>query len=752
MESFLVSLSLFLAAVATALIAYHRILAERLKEVSSRLAAITGRYNEESKARQKLERQFVDEQQWSQDLFLKSPVMLCVFFVAEDGLPQNFIAVNDAACETLGFTRRRLLRMTMMDVESGEISTPETTFARISSKENSIAEYSDLSAAELVEKVRTMDMRRHMRAAMDDGEVSYSAVFKKRGGITTPVKVTARRIERNGISAILLSAADLSSQLKAERNRVESDRRAREYFSKSAIGVAVYDGQHKLQNVNLICQRMLGVADVRNFESVDFFRGPFVPKRAREALALGQTVRYESTIDFDQVSRDGWFSTTKNGLGHFEVQMNHLGTDYEFRPKGYYVQVLDLTEFKNMEFALEENERQLAQAQKMEAIGTLAGGIAHDFNNILTPILGYSELVLDTMDKSSSSHSYMVEIVNASLRAKELASQILTFSRLSEPAGRPIHVIPIVQEVTRLQKGALPSSIKVNLNVEAKFDVVTAQSSQIHQILMNLCTNAGHAMQAQGGALTIAVLNIESRQRSASGKSGPPGKFVRIKVSDTGSGMESDTLDRIFEPFFTTKQRGEGTGMGLAVVHGIVKGLKGTINVSSVPDQGTTFVIDLPVQTMDVDDSVRINEPVVKGSETVLFVDDENEIVRMNEVLLTSLGYTSVLTNNPRTAVQMLEDDPDRFDIVITDQMMPEMNGLNLAVALHKIRPDLPIILCTGYTEGISDDEARDMGISEILHKPVGRLQIAQALRRALGDAQMVPSLPQIEDIFKNFT
>jgi signal transduction histidine kinase/FixJ family two-component response regulator len=753
MESFLISLSLFLAASSTALLAYHRIIARRFSQAASRLASLTSRFKEENAVRRKLEKQLASEMQWSSELFLKAPGILLVFSVAEDGLPQCFLAVNDAACETLNFTRRRLMRMSLMDIEPAEVSTPETTFARVSSKENSIAEYSELSAAELLEKVRTMDMRRHMRAAIDDGDVSYTAAYKRRGGATIPVKARARLIERNGINVILLSAVDISSQLKAERSRVESDRRAREYFSKSAIGVAVYNGNQALQNVNLILLRMLGIPDTRMFDRVDFFRGGFVPKRASEALALGQTVRYEATIDFKAVAKKGWFPTNKSDRGHFEILMNHLGTDKEFRPKGYYVQVIDLTELKNIEVQLEENERQMAQSQKMEAIGTLAGGIAHDFNNILTPILGYSELVLDSMEKEDLSFGFMKEIVNASLRAKELASQILTFSRQAEPEGRPVHLIPIIKEVSKLQQGALPASIKVALNIVADLDVITAQPSQIHQVLMNLCTNAGHAMRDQGGALTIDVSNTQMRDTSAHSNRLPSRTAIRIKVSDTGSGIDSDTLDRIFEPFFTTKERGEGTGMGLAVVHGIIKGLKGSINVSSTPEQGTTFIVDIPLQTADVDEeSVKIEGTLQTGTESVLFVDDEVGIVNMNKVLLRSLGYRPTLTAKSPEAFALFEKNPESFDIIITDQMMPNMNGLELTAKIKAIRPDVPVILCTGYTEGISDDEAREMGVSEVLHKPIGRRQMAQAIRRALGEAEMVPSLTQVEEILKKFT
>jgi signal transduction histidine kinase/ActR/RegA family two-component response regulator len=753
MESFLISLSLFLAAASTALLAYHRIIARRFSQAASRLASLTSRCKEESTVRRKLEKQLASEMQWSSELFLKAPGILLVFSVAEDGLPQSFLAANDEACETLGFTRRRLMRMSLMDIEPAEISTPETTFARISSKENSVAEYSELSAAELLEKVRTMDMRRHMRAATDDGDISYTAAYKRRGGATIPVKARARLIERNGINLILLSAVDISSQLKAERSRVESDRRAREYFSKSAIGVAVYNGNQALQNVNLILLRMLGIPDTRMFDRVDFFRGGFVPKRAREALALGQTVRYEATIDFKAVTKNTLFETNKSGKGHFEILMNHLGVDKEFRPKGYYVQVIDLTELKNIEVQLEENERQMAQSQKMEAIGTLAGGIAHDFNNILTPILGYSELVLDSMAKEDLSYGFMKEIVNASLRAKELASQILTFSRQTEPEGRPIHILPIVKEVSKLQQGALPGSITVTLSIVADLDVVTAQPSQIHQVLMNLCTNAGHAMRDHGGELTIEVTNTQIREKPPNAANPPVRAAIRIKVSDTGSGIESDTLDRIFEPFFTTKERGEGTGMGLAVVHGIIKGIKGSINVSSVPGQGTAFIVDIPLETADVDEaSVKIEETLPTGTESILFIDDEVDIVNMNKVLLASLGYRPTLNTKSPDAVALFEANPESFDIVITDQMMPNMNGLELTAKIKAIRPDIPVILCSGYTEGVSKDEAREMGISEILHKPIGRRQMAQAIRRALGEAEMVPSLTQVEEILQKFT
>ncbi len=735
MQAYMIPVMLLVAATALALTVYHMFLARRLRFTTAKMISLSQELRDE-KERHNADAQILGEQRaWAQEVFESSPSMLFVFELDDDGMPQLFVDVNRQACELLKFSKERLLRMSLQDIEPAEIAAPETTFARLHSNENTVEEMSSLSATELLEKVRTLDLRRRMQSTLKDGYYTYASVFARRLGSTFPVSIEAHRIMREGRPAVMLSAIDISLQLQAERNRADSDRRARDYFSKSAIGVAIYDADRTLKNANAVCLRMFGVPDIRVFETVDLFEADFVPQKARESLRLGQTVRYEAEIDFEKARHEGWFVNTKKGKGHFEILMNNMGMDREFNPKGYYVQVMDLTELKNIERALADNERQLAQAQKMEAIGTLAGGIAHDFNNILTPILGYSEMALDDLESGTPTHNYLREIVNASLRAKELASQILTFSRQSEPEGRPLHLVPIVKEVAKLQKGALPHSIKVGVAISAQHDVVMGQASQIHQVLMNLCTNAAHAMRESGGELSIEVSNVMVGERRDGKQSTlSPGHHLLLAISDTGCGMDADTRDRIFEPFFTTKGKGEGTGMGLAVVHGIVKSLKGSITVESAPGKGTTFFIYIPVQALDSALEDQVSDSLPTGKESVLFVDDENEIVRMNWILLKSLGYRPVLSTSAEDALRMFEREPHAFDLLITDQMMPGLSGTDLAARIHEIRPEIPVILCTGFSEGITEENIAAYGIAELIHKPIGRRNLAQTIRRVLDE------------------
>jgi signal transduction histidine kinase/CheY-like chemotaxis protein len=413
--------------------------------------------------------------------------------------------------------------------------------------------------------------------------------------------------------------------------------------------------------------------------------------------------------------------------------MNHMGHDQDFVPKGYLVQIIEVTEQRKMEAELQRSEQQLRQAQKLQAIGTLAGGIAHDFNNILTPVLGFTEMAMDLSSSNERVKNYLSEVIKASMRAKELANQILTFSRQSEPDGRPIRLIPIVKEVLTLQQASLPDDIKVSRVIKTERDVVIADPSQIHQIFMNLLTNAAHAMNDGGGELELCLSDFLLEPRTRSRFPGlQPGRYVHVSVRDTGTGIDEKTAQRIFEPFFTTKERGEGTGMGLAVVHGIVNTIGGSITFDSSVGEGTTFHVALPTVEVAVESPTLVEDETPMGSECVLFVDDEPDIVRMQSHMLASLGYRPVLCNRSADALKMYVDDPARFDIVVSDQVMPEISGLDLARHIHAINPQQPIVICTGFSEGFPAEQAKQFGVREVLMKPVTKRDFALALRRAL--------------------
>jgi PAS domain S-box-containing protein len=381
-------------------------------------------------------------------------------------------------------------------------------------------------------------------------------------------------------------------------------------------------------------------------------------------------------------------------------------------------------------------ESQLRQAQKMEALGTLAGGIAHDFNNILSAVIGYTELAMQDSDEESPAHANMVEVFKAAKRAADLVAQILTFSRRTEKERRPLLLAPIMKEALKLLRGTLPSTIDIQQTISADCPPVLADATQMHQVIMNLCTNAYHAMREQGGVLDVRLELTEFQQEKEAGQLIiPPGKYARMSISDTGHGMTPEIRDRIFEPYFTTKRGRDGTGLGLATVHGIAKLHDGAVTVYSEPGEGTTFNVFLPICTPDIEErgSGKPAEPLPRGNgELILVVDDEEAIVQMVEIALRHLGYDIEAYESSVKALEAFELNPDRYDCVITDQTMPTLTGADLARRLLQQRPDLPIVLCSGFSEAINDEKARELGIREYIMKPMTTRVLADAVHRLL--------------------
>jgi PAS domain S-box-containing protein len=393
----------------------------------------------------------------------------------------------------------------------------------------------------------------------------------------------------------------------------------------------------------------------------------------------------------------------------------------------HYVAVKeDITERKAL-------EAQFRQVQKMEAIGQLAGGIAHDFNNILSAITGFTEISLSTLKPQSPVNEYLTEVLEASGRAKELINQILTFSREVEQEIKPIRVSLPVKEALKLIRASVPASIEVRSKILSRASAL-ADPTQIHQIVMNLCTNAAHAMREEGGCLAVELADITLAQgeRSRRYPEAEPGEYVRLSVSDEGHGIEAHHLDRIFDPFFTTKAQGEGTGMGLSVVHGIVKSYGGSLNVQSQFGEGSCFDILIPALAPATPGRPTEKKPIPMGSESILFVDDETMIVKIVEKMLESLGYRVTVRTSAIEALEAFKNNPDGFDLVVTDLIMPRMSGLDLVERILEIRPGFPIVLCTGFSTKVSEEAVAKQKVSEILNKPLLRRELADAVRTAL--------------------
>ncbi|WP_456385664.1 PAS domain S-box protein [Desulfolithobacter sp.] len=375
-----------------------------------------------------------------------------------------------------------------------------------------------------------------------------------------------------------------------------------------------------------------------------------------------------------------------------------------------------------------ELEAQLQQAQKMEAIGTLAGGIAHDFNNILGAIIGFTDMALLMCDPDSPVYENLEHIRQGGQRASDLVQQILTFSRRGATAKHPVSVAPLIKESLKLLRASLPATIRINQQIKAPDVKVLASPVQLQQIIMNLCTNAFHAMGEKGGQLDI-ILETETQ-----GEDGNPPR-IRLVIRDTGCGIDKEIMNRIFDPFFTTKEPGQGTGMGLSVIHGIVHDLGGSIDVESRPGRGSTFTILLPATSQGPEpEIIETNDPLPRGSEHILIVDDEIDICTTFRMMLGHLGYQVADLCNPEQALERLQKNPGEFDLVISDHTMPEMTGLSLLQKIKAFNPDLPVILCTGYSEQLDESKAREAGALALLMKPVDLQILAKTVRRILDE------------------
>jgi PAS domain S-box-containing protein len=417
--------------------------------------------------------------------------------------------------------------------------------------------------------------------------------------------------------------------------------------------------------------------------------------------------------------------STNSGLEKW-IEINQVILDWEDKPAILNF-VRDITLQKRL-------ENRLQIAQKMEAIGTLAGGIAHDFNNILSPIIGYTELVLDEINHNSLAFKNLTQVNKAAHRARDLVQQILAFSRQSEKTPKPIMIQYVVNEALKLLRASIPSTVEFKTEINKNCPPVMADPSQIHQIVINLCSNAYHAMKKSGGVISIKVSDVDISDEDALHFGDiKQGNYIRLTVNDTGHGMDRKLVQRIFEPFFTTKEKGLGTGMGLSVVHGIVRDHNGYVDVYSEPNQGTTFHVYLPIIKSEeiIFESKKVDQ-VPRGHEHILLVDDEKAIVYMIKQMLESLGYQVTARTSSIEAFKAFENQPDKFDLVLTDQIMPNMTGELLARQISNIRIDIPIILCTGFSEFMDKEKLRLSGIDEVVLKPVLKSELALAIRTVI--------------------
>jgi len=606
----------------------------------------------------------------------------------ETDMAGNFTFFNASLCRMLGYATDELMGM-----NNREFMTKETakkvykTFNKVytTGKPNKGSEF------ELIGKDGTKKDMEVSISLMRDEEgqrIGFQGIWRD---VTEKKRVEAELIQtKNFLQNIFDSSIDGITSTDLEGNIIYSSSRAKDilgYEREKLFGKKVYLHYEK------------GEEDAK--------------KIMKELKLKGELRNHEMMLK----KKDG-------GL----IDIN-LSASYLKNEKGEVIGTLgiyrDISERKHL-------ESQLRQAQKMESIGTLAGGIAHDFNNILSPIMIHSEIGMMELPPDNPIQHNLKEILKAGERARDMVKQILAFSRKEEGRRAEIKIIPILKEVLKLLRSSIPTTIDIHHNLEAESDTVLADPTQIHQIVLNLGTNAAHAMRERGGSLEVGLVQEDLDSEAVAQYSDlNPGSYLKLTVSDTGCGIDGETMQKIFDPYFTTKGPGEGTGMGLAVIHGIVKSYGAHITVESELGKGTTFKVYLPGIAADVSPVAEPSVQLPRGTERILLVDDEKVAVDAIQPILENLGYQVNARTSSIEALEAFRNNPATYDLVITDMTMPNMTGKDLAKELMTIRPDIPIILCTGFSEKIDEDKAKEMGISFVM-KPIVIRDITNTIRQVL--------------------
>ena len=521
---------------------------------------------------------------------------------------------------------------------------------------------------------------------------------------------------------------DATDRKRAEATLLRSEEKFRELYDHAPVGYHEYDAEGRITNVNRTDLEMLG------FHAEEMIGQPVWKLSVEEEISRERVLsKLAGTLPPDENLERNY--RRKDGTTFPVLVMDRLILDEKGEIKGMRCTIQDITQRKQAEGEKAYLLEQLHQAQKMEAIGTLAGGIAHDFNNILAAIMGFAELAdLDLQEDSKVKYNVQ-QSIKAAKRARNLVQQILAFSRQGKQERKPLNIQPIIKEALKFLRASLPATIEIRQDMEEDLGTIEADPTEVYQVLMNLCTNAAHAMEEKGGILEVSLSQVDiPGEAPAASRAIEPGPYLRLRVSDTGHGMPPGILKKIFDPYFTTKEVGKGTGLGLAVVHGIVKSYGGEISVSSEWGKGSTFDIYFPrAQALGRSLEIEKAEPLpFGGHERVLFVDDEKAIAEIGQNMLKYLGYAVEVRTSSIEALELFRAQADRFDLVMTDMTMPNMTGDKLAQELLRIRPGIPIILCTGFSEALTEEKAKAIGVRELVMKPLAIRDLAKAVRGAL--------------------
>ena len=588
--------------------------------------------------------------------------------VALDG---RFMGANDMLCRILGYTKEELLIKTFQ-----ELTHPDDLEA-------------DLAYVNLL-----------LAGKINEYEMEKRYLHKQGQFVWAQLNVSMVQDSDRQPLFFIAQIQDISRRKENDEKLRESESRFRDIAQSMADWIWEVDKNGKYTYVSDSVKNILGYTPEEILGKTPF---EFMPEK--EAAKIKE-------IFFESVSKSGpivdlenW-NLAKDGTEICLITngVPLLNTDREFT--GYRGVDKNITNQKKL-------ETQVQQAQKMEVIGTLAGGIAHDFNNILSPILGHTELLLMDTPEDSPSIGNLKAINTAALRAKDLVRQILTFSRQDSSELILMKMQPIIKEALKLIRSTIPTTIEIQQDINPDGGIIRADPTQIHQIIMNLTTNAYHAMKKTGGELRVGLKEIKIHKQDVLSQIMEPGVYACLTIADTGIGMNKELTEKIFDPFFTTKKPGKGTGMGLSVVHGIVNKMGGTIRVYSEPGKGSEFKVYFPVdKRYSEEQKVQPKEPIPCGNEQILLVDDEEPILTMEKQVLERLGYQVTSRTSSLEALEAFRANPDRFDLVITDTAMPNMPGDKLSGELIKIRPDIPILLCTGFSKTMSEEKAASLGIN----------------------------------------
>ena len=610
-----------------------------------------------------------------------------VLIDAESGALVEF---NERAHENLGYTCKEFEKLKITDFETIE-----------SSKK----------------------VARHIKKIVKAGADTFETKHRTKAGEIRDIRVNARAVSIRGKNFVQSIWHDITELKRAAEALQESEKRFRTFVDFTYDWESWIGPDGKYIYVSPSCERISG------YSSEEFFKNPGLLQKIshpddhnKVCIHIQKHQKRDEvlTMDFRIITRSGdtrWISHICRSV--YDNDGNRFGRRTCNR---------DVTDQRKL-------EAQLHHAQKMESIGTLAGGIAHDFNNILYSIIGFAEMGADKSDENSKIFRYFREILRAGNRGSGLTKNILAFCRQEELDKKPSLIQPVIKESLEMLSAVIPSTIKIDRRIDMQCGPVLCDPAQIQQVIVNLCTNAYQAMQDTGGNLVVALSEVDIEPGYHI--SLKPGTYLQLTVGDDGHGISAEDMKRIFDPYFTTKEKGKGTGLGLSVVHGIVKNHEGEITVSSEPGKGSTFNVYLPriIDDSGEEEGVRtIPESIPGGKENILLVDDEPTIVDMLTEFLEGIGYHVTAHTGSVKALEAFRLQPEKFDVVITDMTMPEMPGDRLSQKLLEIRPDIPIIICTGFSERVNEEQAKAMGIREFIMKPAQRGKLARLIRKVMED------------------